>query len=198
MSTFVPSAGEPMSVKQAWDPGAPLQRLRMSWEEYLRLPEKPKAEFVDGEVVVTPPVSFPHGIATAALGQALRSGLPELYVAGEIGLQLPRNRLRAPDLMVVERRPTGTWVTESPVLVIEVLSPSTRLEDLVRKSAEYAEGGCGQYWVVDPEARVIEVLDNVDGTWETVLRLDDHATTGEVRVSRHGTVALDLDEIVPI
>ncbi len=113
-------------------------------------------------------------------------------MAGEIGLQLPRNRLRAPDLMVVERRPTTTWVTEPPVLVVEVLSPSTRLEDLVRKSVEYAEGGAGQYWVVDPEARVIEVLRNVDGAWETLLRLDDATTTGEVAVGEHGVVRLDL------
>lgn len=186
-----------MPVTQQWEPDAPLQRLRRSWEEYLRFPEKPKAEYVDGEVVVTPPVSVVHGIATVALGRALSDGLPQLIVLGEVGLALPRNRLRAPDLMVVERRPDKTWVTDAPVLVVEVLSPSTRLEDLVRKSAEYAEGGAGQYWVVDPEARVIEVLSNVDGEWDTLLRLDEHTKTGEVVVGDHGVVRLDLDVIVP-
>ncbi len=186
-----------MPVTQQWEPDAPLQRLRRSWEEYLRFPEKPKAEYVDGEVVVTPPVSVVHGIATVALGRALSDGLPQLIVLGEVGLALPRNRLRAPDLMVVEHRPDKTWVTDAPVLVVEVLSPSTRLEDLVRKSAEYAEGGAGQYWVVDPEARVIEVLSNVDGEWDTLLRLDEHTKTGEVVVGDHGVVRLDLDVIVP-
>lgn len=186
-----------MSVKQQWEPDGPLQRLRMSWEAYLRLPEKPKAEYVDGEVVVTPPVTVAHGIATVAVGQALSAALPRLIVVGEVGLALPRNRLRAPDLMVVERRPETTWVADAPVLVVEVLSPSTRLEDLVRKSTEYAEGGVGQYWVVDPEARVIEVLGNVDGEWDILLRLDEHTTTGEVAVGEHGVVRLDLDVIVP-
>ena len=39
-----------------------LERLHMSWEEYLRLPDQPKAEWVDGEVVVLmSPVGYDHG-----------------------------------------------------------------------------------------------------------------------------------------
>lgn len=39
-----PILGAAMSVAEHG-----LQRLRMSWEDYLLLPEKPKAEWVDGE-----------------------------------------------------------------------------------------------------------------------------------------------------
>ncbi len=68
----------------------------------------------------------------------------------------------------------------------------------MRKSVEYADGGVGQYWVVDPQARVVEVLANAERAWETLFRLDDATTTGEVPVGDHGSVSIDLAEIIPI
>ncbi|RNL60435.1 Uma2 family endonuclease [Nocardioides marmoriginsengisoli] len=173
-----------------------LQRFRMSWEEYLDLPEKPKAEWVDGEVVVTPPVSADHGYAVLGLGSVLRSALPSLSVVTEVGVRLPRNRLRAPDLMVLDRWPEQKWVTLAPVLVVEVLSPSTRSEDTVRKSAEYAEGRVGQYWMLDPDLRALDVYVNRDGGWDLLLHLDDDDPVGDVVVGDHGTVQLDLRDLL--
>ena len=88
-------------------------------------------------------------------------------------------------------------VTEPPLLVVEVLSPRTRVEDTVRKSAEYAAGGVARFWVVDPERRSLQVLQNVDGGWGlTLLDLDDAQPTGEVAVGEHGSVSVDLRDLV--
>ncbi len=172
------------------EPG--LERFQMSWEEYLELPEKPKAEWVDGEVVVTPPVSGVHGVATSELIVALHTALPELYVVTEVGLWLPRNRLRAPDVMVTTHRPGDPWVTTPPVLVAEVLSRSTRTEDTMRKAPEYAAGGVGQYWLVDPDAGSLDVFVNVDGRWERFEHLDARRPAGVVSLGEHGEVPIDL------
>lgn len=178
------------------EPG--LQRLRMSWEDYLALPDRPKAEWVDGEVVVSPPVGPQHGVAVLALAQRIREGLPDLLVMTEVGVALPANRLRAPDLMAVTSWPEAAWVTEVPVLVVEVLSPSTRSEDLVRKSTEYLAAGVGQYWIVDPEAGVVVVSGRSGGGWETISRLDATTPTAEVAVPPHGVVTIDRGEILPL
>lgn len=174
----------------------PLQRVRMSWEEFLQLPEWPRAEWVDGEVVLlmSPPV-FDHGDAQTQLITLLVPLFPELYLVPEVFLVLPRNRVRLPDLMLVEHRPPDGWVREAPLLVVEVLSPSTRSEDTIRKSMDYAAGGAGQYWVVDPDLRAIDVWRLVDGEWQLTVRVDDVHPTAEVELAGV-TVPLDIGRIL--
>jgi Uma2 family endonuclease len=46
----------------------------------------------------------------------------------------------------------------APDLVVEVLSPSTRGRDALTKRSLYAQAGVKEYWLVDAEARSIEVL----------------------------------------
>lgn len=176
-----------------------LQRFRMPWDEFLELQVEGKAEWVDGEVVVSPPNNVGHGITCARLIVVLTGALPDLDVGTDIGVWLPHNRLRGPDLVALARTPLPrtAFLEKPPVLVVEILSPSTRSEDLLRKGPEYAAAGIEQYWVVDPEGRSLEVFSNVDARWEPLLRLDDQHPTGEVTVGEHGVVPLDLNAILP-
>jgi Uma2 family endonuclease len=189
MDVPVPTGGLVEGVEQ-------LRRLRMSWAEFLDLRVEGRAEWVDGEVVVSPPNNIGHGVVTARLIVLLSAALPELHIGSEVGVWLPRNRLRGPDVTVLASLPDTTFLEDVPVLVVEVLSPSTRSEDLLRKGPEYAAAGIGQYWVVDPEAGSLEVFANADGTWEPLLRLDADHPVGEVTVGEHGVVPLDLAAIL--
>jgi Uma2 family endonuclease len=45
-----------------------------------------------------------------------------------------------------------------PDLVIEIVSPSNRGRDLLTRRALYARADVREYWVVDPDARTIEIL----------------------------------------
>lgn len=45
-----------------------------------------------------------------------------------------------------------------PDVLIEVLSPSNRNHDVLTKRALYGRAGVREYWIVDPEARTIEIL----------------------------------------
>lgn len=80
----------------------------------------------------------------------------------------------------------------STLIVAEVLSPSTRGQDLVTKSHEYAAAGIGQYWLLDPDGRTLDVFELVDGGWSPVLQLTEAAPVGSVRAGGHGIVEADL------
>lgn len=184
-----------MSIDQG-EPVSQLERVRMSYDEWWALPEHPRTEWVDGEVVVIADPHPDHSMAQGNLLVALKQGLPDLKVYPVVAIQLPRNRVRVPDISVLPERPATNPVELTPVLVVEVLSPSTRAVDTVRKSREYAWAGIGQYWLVDTAERRIEVLGLVDDEWETLLTLDDQHPTGSVAVGHHGSVNLDLGVIL--
>lgn len=186
-------AGVAVSQQQVPD----VERRRMSYDEWWALPEKPKAEWVDGEVViVNVPPNLDHSDSTFGLWTALRRAMPEVKVYADVDLRLPRNRVRRPDLMVLPARPSELPVTETPLLVVEILSPGTHAVDTLEKAPEYAQAGIGQFWIVDPEARTLDIYRLVDGGWVALLRLDAHASSGEVAVGEYGVVPLDLDDVL--
>lgn len=168
----------------------------MSYDEWLALPTQPKAEWVDGEVVAEMNApSYSHQDASFRLMVVLRPALSGLFVVQEVGVKLPNNRVRIPDISVLDRVPDEAHVTTPPIAVVEILSHSTRSEDTVRKSAEYAAAGIGQYWILDPELYALDVYENSDGGWNPILHLDDHVRDGQVTVAGH-PVQLKLDELL--
>lgn len=112
-----------------------------------------------------------------------------------MNLRLPPDRVRIPDFLVMTSEP-DLFVEEVPVAVGEVLSPSTRREDLVIKAEEYAAAGIGQYCVVDPEARSVDVHANADGHGESLAVIDERYPTATVEVGEHGSVQVDLAAIL--
>lgn len=173
-----------------------LQRKRMSYEEWWALPAKPKTEWVDGEVVVNSPASYPHQEASFRLTALLRTALPDLRVVQEVGVQLPNNRVRVPDISIIRQPPEQFLVSDAPVLVVEILSPSTRGEDTVRKSGEYAGAGIGQYWILDPELRALDIYTNSGSGWTPLLHLDEQTPRGKAIVDGGHEIELDLTELL--
>ena len=53
----------------------------------------------------------------------------------------------------------------APDLIIEILSPSTGSRDKVEKSRLYYTHGVKEYWIVDPDNKVIEVLAPGEKYW---------------------------------
>ncbi len=72
-----------------------------------------------------------------------------------------------PDNLVVctDRPLEGVYLTEPPVLIAEVFSPSTALKDRTVKRALYEEQGVRHYVMIDPEAETAEGLEPHDGRY---------------------------------
>jgi Uma2 family endonuclease len=156
-------------------PSAPAEeRIEMSmpstanqWtlEDLQRLPDDGnKYEVVHGELFVTPAPRQPHEIVSARLTRVL-----DPYVA-EHGLGLvfrPRAVVRTkdsevePDLMVRAESGgiSGKWEhAPLPILIVEILSPTTRRRDHVQKRDFYLEIGVPEYWIVDIDERRVRVV----------------------------------------
>jgi Uma2 family endonuclease len=140
-----------------------LPARKLTYEEFLTwCDEDTWAEWVDGEVVVLSPASVRHQQLVDFLVQTLgvyvqAKGLGLLLSAPfqmKTGPDLPG---REPDLLFVARENLGRLkdrYLEGPAdLVVEVVSPESRLRDRGEKFAEYEAGGVREYWLVDPEAR---------------------------------------------
>ena len=135
-------------------------------EELHRLPEDGnKYELIRGELFVTPPPSVDHEEILARLHATL-AGYVEKHGVGRV--YRPRAVIRfegseaEPDLMVRPLSPGihgNAWdKLPPPLLVVEVLSPTTRRRDLVNKREYYLDAGAGEYWVIDSEHREIRVI----------------------------------------
>ena len=135
-------------------------------EELHRLPEDGnKYELIRGELFVTPPPSVDHEEILARLHATLAVYVEEQGVGR---VYRPRAVIRfegseaEPDLMVRPLSPGihgNAWdKLPPPLLVVEVLSPTTRRRDLVNKREYYLDAGAGEYWVIDSEQREIRVI----------------------------------------
>lgn len=172
------------------------ERRNMSRAEFDRLPEKVRAEYVDGVALMSPPSTGGHNATGLNVAVALRAALPGTFITYERGVELPTGALRIPDLAVQHHGSDDQWSPEVPVLVVEILSPSTRDEDLFRKTDDYLRSGIAHYWIVDRSARTLIVLVNVGDRWEVGLSLSDDDPTGTIEVADLGSVELDLTALL--
>ena len=98
-----------------------------------------------------------------------------------------------PDVLIA-RRPFGlVRLTDVPVLVVEVLAPSSKVVDRTRKRAEYQELGIEHHWIVDPAGPSIEVLRLVDGVYEVEAK----GVAGQVlEISEPVALSFDPQELL--
>ncbi len=95
----------------------------------------------------------------------------ELEVRGE-----PRNRY--PDLTIIReehiqqlaKRNTLRLFMAPPLLVIEVVSPGEiqRNRDYLAKRLQYQDCGIPEYWIIDPEAQTVLILQLTGNTYTEV------------------------------
>lgn len=134
----------------------------MSEAEYLALPEdKPYLEYVDGVVFEKP------------IGDRNRSRLMtfvisrffefERFQGGESG---PEGRVRLPDRTGYRLPDAAYWAPgrdsgddSLPSVCVEVRSPGQRISALRDKCRAFRRNGVDACWLIDPDARTVEVFD---------------------------------------
>lgn len=160
---------------------------RYTVQELAAFPEDGnRYEIVHGELLVTPSPATRHQRLVArlmlALGNYLKGqGLEDTLYPGPADISWDDETLVQPDILVtIPEQSQGSWrVVKDLRLAVEVLSPSSRRGDRLVKRRLYQERGVETYWIVDPDARVVEVWRPGDEAAELVTdRLRWRVTAG--------------------
>lgn len=141
-------------------------------------------QLVDGIPVMMAPSLEAHGELALALGAEIRSRLrPPCRVISEAGIAIPdrADTYYLADLAVTcTPREPGRRMVAEPVLVVEVLSPSTGQVDRWRKVADYRRlCSVHEILVVFSDERRVEVQRRTAGQW----RVEDLIGKAEIDLS---------------
>jgi len=138
---------------------------RLSLAAFMARPESTGRieELLGGALVVSPTARERHNrigteLALQLAPQVSARGLGRVY-ASPLTIVLGDQDAPAPDLCVIVRERLHIlkdgYPHGAPDLVVEVLSPSNRSNDTVRKKAIYALHGVREYWIVDGDAGTV-------------------------------------------
>jgi Uma2 family endonuclease len=148
-------------------------------------------ELIDGELYVSAPPSFLHQTILVNIVFAVFDYLrdhPIGRIAPGVGVIFDDYNGVIPDLVFatherMRKALVGGRFRAAPEIVIEILSPgvSNERRDRHVKRNLYAARGAGEYWIVDPENRGIEVHrrnEAGDLVFEKTLLQGDDLTSG--------------------
>lgn len=171
------------------------EERRYTYADILDWPEDERVELIYGEPYqMAPGPLFTHQTISFALGlqlgkylegkkcRALCAPFDVLLFAQDGDYDEDIDTVVQPDVFVVcdpskwgERRCNG-----APDLIIEILSPSTTKHDRITKFNLYQRAGVREYWLVDPRAKVVQVMMLEDGKYyaPTVYTAQDTVPVG--------------------
>jgi len=172
-----PSLGATQKGMPVWEMAYfyPLQG-QWSASEYLSLESRQfLIEFDNGYLEFLPMPTRAHQRITLFLYRSLWSFLESKGLDGEVlvapvPVSLWEKKYREPDIvyLTAERaQQSDENYPEGADLVMEVVSGGVqdRYRDMVKKREEYAQAGIPEYWIVDPEQKLITVLHLVDDAY---------------------------------
>lgn len=135
-----------------------------------RLPDDGhRYEIVDGLLLVNAAPVPDHQEVQLRLWRLLDDHAPaDMRVLGApLDVVLADDTVVEPDVLVAMRADFGAKnLPAVPLLVVEVLSPTTRLIDLNLKKERYERAGIASYWTVDPAELRLTVYELRDGEYE--------------------------------
>ena len=150
---------------------------RLSYDDFLREADGSSLEWVDGRVIELSPVSDRHedlsGWLTALFRHWVEAKRCGVVRSGRFQMKTaPHLPGREPDVLFLETehldRLRKNHIAGPADLAVEIVSPESKIRDTVEKLREYEEGGVREYWLIDHEARRLELRALEDGRYRLV------------------------------
>jgi len=150
-------------------------------DDFWRLPGDGLWEVVAGRAILLPPIENEHSYVATALtvllyNQMEPAGRGHVVATPIVAIpSLPDSPgefwSRVPDLAVSSHKPRRNYsLGHPPELVTEILSTRRGNVERTEKIEDYARTGIGEYWIVNPFDRIVEVYLLRDGDYQLTQR----------------------------
>lgn len=137
-------------------------------EELLELGDIGPSELIDGRIVYMSPTGVEHAVIEFLLGSELTKFVQSKklgrVLGGEVGIYVRHDpdRVRGADLAVISfhrlpNKPNKGFLTVAPELIVEILSPDDRWQEVTDKLEDYFSIGVTHVWIVEPENQVVRI-----------------------------------------
>lgn len=145
-----------------------------TYDDYMNSPEGVRVEVINGEIFnMAPPSRIHQKISIELCGeirQFLKDKNCEVYAApfgvflGNDEQDIQERHCVEPDISVIcdKNKLIDQGCLGSPDFIIEIVSPSTKSHDYIRKLNIYNQYGIKEYWIVNPlnETVLVFVIEN--------------------------------------
>ena len=135
--------------------------IKFTRADYMRLPEGFPAFLLEGDLVREPAPTFGHQAVVGELHLRLEAVAPRRVLMSPVDVVIDDWNVLQPDLLVFRpgvRAGFDTPAEEIPLVVFEVLSPTTSRRDREQKTQIYLRAGIAEVWLVDPATRSIDLV----------------------------------------
>ena len=145
----------------------PKTETLITGEELLAMGNIGPCELVEGRIVHMSPTGFPHGDYEGHFYERLlafvRPKKSGKVVVGEVGIYTHRDpdTIRAADVAFIsnerlaQRQKASGYLDVAPELIVEILSPDDRWQDVTQKMREYFSIGVKLIWIADPASKTV-------------------------------------------
>ena len=140
-----------------------------TFEDYAALDDGNRYELHNGKLYMMSGPSQFHAEISLAIASQLFNYLIDkpcrvYHAPFDVRLWENEDTVYQPDVLVVcdLSKLNGKLCTGAPDFIVEVLSPSTKLNDKTIKFNHYREAGVKEYWIVDPDDKTVMALRLID------------------------------------
>ncbi len=146
---------------------APPETQLITGEELFAMGDIGPSELIDGRIVPMAPTGGEHGVIESNLVTELKIFVRKQQLgwvmSGEVGIYTRHNpdRVRGADVVFISKKRLAErpqkFLEIAPELVVEVISPTDRWQDMHEKLEEYFAIGVQWVWIVEPPTRTVRV-----------------------------------------
>lgn len=166
-------------------------------EDYYALPDERRVELIDGVFYDMTAPTFVHqqiaGEVYRQISNFIRTNkgqcLPAISPV-DVRLDCDDKTMVQPDVLILcDKDKVQRWgIMGAPDFVLEIISPSTKRKDCIKKLDKYMEAGVREYWIIDPYKKKLLVYRFEQEVYPEIFGLD-----GEVEIGIYqGKLKIDL------